>query len=63
MTNPDTPRCGARTVFWPEEEHSDAECSLPRGHQPENVHEDEGLGEWSEDEMSTWWPNGEEPDQ
>lgn len=40
--------CGARTVFWPDVEACEAECSLPADHEPANVHEDEILGEWEE---------------
>lgn len=49
-------RCGATTVFWPEVEACDAECVLPRGHDPADVHEDEILGRWSEDELTTHHP-------
>lgn len=45
--------CGARTVFWPDDEACDAECFLPPGHDPDDVHEDEILGRWSEDELTT----------
>lgn len=45
--NPEAPRCGETTVFWPDDEGCEAECMLPLGHQPEDVHEDEILGEWS----------------
>jgi hypothetical protein len=48
--------CGATTVFWPDVEACDAECILPRGHEPADVHEDEILGTWSEDELSTHHP-------
>lgn len=48
--------CGARTVFWPDDEACDAECILPRGHQPDDVHRDEILGPWSEDELTTHHP-------
>lgn len=43
--------CGARTVFWPDEEACDAECALPPGHA--GPHEDETLGTWSEDDLLT----------
>lgn len=49
--------CGATTVFWPEVEACDAECILPRGHEPADVHQDEILGRWSEDELTTHRPN------
>jgi hypothetical protein len=45
--------CGARTVFWPDDEACDAECMLPKDHTPADVHQDEILGEWSEDELDT----------
>lgn len=41
--------CGERTVFWPDEEACDAECILPKGHKPTNIHKDEILDEWDED--------------
>lgn len=53
MAERPTPRCGARTVFWPEVEHCEAECALDRGHQG-TIHEDETLGEWDEDDMHTY---------
>jgi hypothetical protein len=43
-------RCGARTVFWPDDEACDAECWLPAGHEGE--HEDEILGEAPD---LHWW--------
>lgn len=46
-------KCGARAVFWPEDEGCEAECTLPAGHEPEDIHEDPILGEWSEDELRT----------
>lgn len=48
------PLCGARTVFWPDVEAIDAKCIRPRGHEPANIHEDEILGEWNEDELLTY---------
>lgn len=48
--------CGARAVFWPDDEACDAECILSRGHQPADVHQDEILGLWSEDELTTHHP-------
>ncbi|MFJ2568989.1 hypothetical protein ACIOYT_01020 [Streptomyces halstedii] len=59
MTQPtDTaPKCGARTVFWPDVEAIDAECIRPRGHEPANIHEDEILGEWNEDDLLTFEAN------
>lgn len=50
-------RCGARTVFWPDDEQCDAECCLPPGHQPANIHSDEILEEWDEDVLNTRYPN------
>lgn len=47
--------CGARTVFWPDDECCEAECIRPVGH-PGTVHEDETLGEWDEDDMPTHYP-------
>lgn len=46
-------KCGARTVFWPDDEACEAECSLPSGHEPADLHSDDVLGEWSEDELLT----------
>lgn len=43
----------ASTVFWPDQEACEAECILPKGHEPATKHEDEILGEWDEDELST----------
>lgn len=48
--------CQARTVFWPDVEACDAECSLPRGHEPAEIHKDETLGEWNEEDMYTSHP-------
>jgi len=48
--------CRARTVFWPDDEACDAECSPPRGHEPVEIHEDEILGEWNEEDMYTSHP-------
>lgn len=53
---PERPPCGERTVFWPDAEACDAECALPRHHDPENVHEGEILGEWHEDDQLTTLP-------
>lgn len=50
------PECGARAVFWPEEEACDAECLWPRGHGGTR-HKDEILGEWDEEELSTSYPS------
>ncbi|MFB7592419.1 hypothetical protein [Streptomyces sp. NPDC056169] len=47
--------CGARTVFWPDDEACDAECSRPAGHAG-TIHEDEILGEWDADELPTTEP-------
>ena len=49
-------RCGATAVFWPEVEACDAECMLPRGHEPADVHKDEILGEWREEDLTTHHP-------
>lgn len=48
--------CGARSIWWPDEEACEAECCLPAGHEPTDVHEDNTLGEWTEDQLNTWWP-------
>lgn len=48
--------CGARTVFWPDVEACEAECVLPLGHEPGDVHEDEFLGEWNEGDLVTYHP-------
>lgn len=45
--------CGATAVFWPDDEACDAECMLPVGHEPADVHEDAILGEWAEDDVPT----------
>ncbi|MFI8792591.1 hypothetical protein [Streptomyces sp. NPDC055105] len=45
--------CGARTVFWPEDEACEAECILPHGHAG-LVHEDKVLGEWDETDLTTF---------
>ncbi|MDJ0345691.1 hypothetical protein QMK19_34210 [Streptomyces sp. H10-C2] len=50
---PDQPTCGATTVFWPDDEACDAVCVLLPGHEPADVHEDQILGEWTEDDMVT----------
>lgn len=52
--------CGARTTFWPDVEACDAECIRPRDHEPANIHEDEILGEWNEDELTTYCPDPDE---
>lgn len=49
-------RCGAQATFWPDVEACEAECALPLGHQPAEVHEDETLGEWHEDDLPTHNP-------
>ena len=41
---PDVPKCGATTVFWPDDEACDAECMLTIAH--DGDHEDEVLGKW-----------------
>lgn len=46
--------CGAKAVFWPDVEACEAECVKPRGHEPFDVHEDEILGEWHEDDVDTY---------
>jgi hypothetical protein len=48
--------CGAQTVFWPDVEACEAECILPVGHEPADVHEDEILGAWREEELTTYRP-------
>jgi hypothetical protein len=45
--------CRARTVFWPDDEGCDAECVLPIGHEPNEIHEDAILGTWNEDDLIT----------
>jgi hypothetical protein len=51
------PTCGATATFWPEDEACEAECILPRGHEPDDRHEDEILGEWTEEELNTHHPD------
>lgn len=51
-----TALCGARTVFWPDVEQCEAECMLPARHEPADEHQDEILGEWTEDELWTTRP-------
>jgi hypothetical protein len=46
--------CGATATFWPDVEACEAVCIRPEGHDPADVHEDEILGEWTEDELTTW---------
>lgn len=53
--------CGATTVFWPDDEACDAECVLPKGHAPDDLHVDETLGVWREDELTTFRRDDEEP--
>lgn len=53
-----TGTCGARAVFWPDDEGCEAECALPPGHIPHGVHEDDVLGRWTEDELVTSEPRG-----
>ncbi len=48
--------CGAKTVFWPDMEACDAECILPKGHAPEDLHVDETLGVWREGDLLTYRP-------
>lgn len=50
------PKCGATTVFWPEDEACDAVCVWPRGHGGVR-HIDETLGEWDEEELATSHPS------
>lgn len=59
MTQPPNtaPKCGARTVFWPDVEAIDAKCIRSQGHEPANIHEDEILGEWNEDDLLTFEAN------
>lgn len=54
-TSPRT--CGAKTVFWPDVEGCEAECIMPAEHEPAEIHEDEILGEWNEDDMFTHHPD------
>lgn len=49
----ESPPCGATAIFWPDDEACDAECALPAGHEPADVHEDKSLGRWSEDDLLT----------
>ncbi|MFE9448312.1 hypothetical protein [Streptomyces sp. NPDC006739] len=49
-------RCGAQATFWPDDEACEAECIRPPGHEPADVHEDEILGQWTEDELPTHHP-------
>jgi hypothetical protein len=48
------PVCGALAVFWPDDECCEAVCFLDLGH--DGQHEDEFLGEWSEEELPTTHP-------
>lgn len=57
MSEPTVPACGATAVFWPDDEACEATCNLPRGHEPDDRHEDEILGEWTEEELNTWRPD------
>lgn len=52
-----TPVCGARAVFWPDDEGCDAECFRPP--HDGTIHEDEILGAWDEDDLPTTHPNRE----
>lgn len=45
--------CGATAVFWADQEACEAECDRAAGHIPSDVHWDEILGEWSEDDLPT----------
>jgi hypothetical protein len=56
---PEEKACGAMTTFWPDVEACEAECCLPRGHSPANVHKDRILGEWDAEEMPTTLPDGD----
>lgn len=47
------PTCGATAVFWPDDEACEAVCFLPPVHEPADRHEDEILGEWTEDDLPT----------
>ncbi|MFD9190439.1 hypothetical protein ACFWCA_19675 [Streptomyces phaeochromogenes] len=51
------PLCGARTVFWPDQEACEAECALAAAHGG-TIHWDEVLNEWGEDELLTTFPGG-----
>lgn len=55
MTEPDE-LCGATSIFWPDEEACEAECVLPRGHVPANVHRAEILGKWEESDSAAAQP-------
>ena len=50
------PKCGATTVFWPDDEGCDAVCVWPRGHGGTR-HQDEALGGWDEGELTTSHPS------
>lgn len=53
---PAKPACGARAVFWPDDEACDAECVLDRD--PKHArHEDEILGGWTDEELITSYPH------
>ncbi|HEY9367553.1 hypothetical protein [Streptomyces sp.] len=47
--------CAARAIFWPDVEACEAECIRPRGHG--GAHEDDVLGEWTDDELPTTYPD------
>jgi hypothetical protein len=51
-----TDTCGATATFWPDDEGCEAECILSAGHLPENIHQDEILGEWDADDLNTSLP-------
>lgn len=48
-----TDTCGASAIFWPDDEGCEAECILPADHQPENIHQDETLGDWDANDLPT----------
>jgi hypothetical protein len=49
--------CGARAVLAAGTENAtEVVCSLPDGHRPADVHQDQHAGPWSEDEVETWHP-------
>jgi hypothetical protein len=50
------PPCGATAVFWSYSSADEAECYLPRGHQPGDIHESPTLGQWREDDLPTSRP-------
>lgn len=47
--------CRARATFWPDDEACEAVCSLPT--HTTGPHRDKVLGEWSDDELLTIYPD------